>query len=72
MMAFGFLLVWQTSWFERNFGDIGAMLGVYGKSWMSWKMIGVMLLIVGFLIAFGLLQLFFTATIGGLFQFGGI
>ena len=69
MMVVGFLLVWKTNWFVENFGDIGVLFGT-NQTWLSWKMVGVILLLFGFLLAFGLIQAFFAVTIGGLFHFG--
>lgn len=67
----GFFMVWKTFWFERNFGDIGAAFGLYGSTWMSWKLIGLVLILLGFMIAFGLFELFFRVTFGQLFNLGG-
>lgn len=66
----GFFMVRKTDFFLNNFGDIGEMLGFYNSSWASWKFAGVAFMILGFLIAFGLIHLFFLATIGRLFLIG--
>lgn len=71
LFALGFVSVWKTTWLLNTFGDIGTMLGVYDKPWLSWKTFGLLFMLVGFLIAFGLFQLFFQLTIGRLFFFGG-
>jgi hypothetical protein len=71
-MAIGIAAVRYTDWFLRNFGDLGQMFGVINASWMSWKTFGLVFILVGFLIAFGLLQLFLNQTIGRLFLFGGL
>lgn len=70
LFGFGFLLVWRTNWFIENFGDLGMIIGWQNASWLSWKLLGMFLMLMGFLIAFGLLQAFFAVTIGGLFGFG--
>ncbi|HSX24442.1 MAG TPA: hypothetical protein VLG69_00555 [Candidatus Andersenbacteria bacterium] len=64
MMAVGFMMVWQTAWFDENWGDIGAMFGLKGSSLEHWKFGGIILLFLGFLIAFGIFQAFFNLTIG--------
>lgn len=68
MMVVGYFAVARTNWFLENLGDLSAIFGE-GKSWLSWKLLGILFLIFGFLIAFGLLQLFFAVTLGGLFRF---
>lgn len=70
MMAVGFLTVWKTNYLIQWFGDIGEAFGVVGMPWMSWKMFGVILLFLGFFIAFGLFEAVFTATLGRLFTIG--
>jgi len=70
MMVFGVMAVWKTDFFLRNFGDIGSMLGFFGASWASWKVVGSVFILLGFLIAFNLLGLFFEVTLGRLFTFG--
>lgn len=70
MMVVGFNIVWKTQWFLNNFGDLGDMLGLYGKPWLSWKTFGIFFMLLGFLIAFGLLQLFLTEVLGRLFFLG--
>ena len=63
-MLAGFMMVWQTAWFDNNWGDIGAMVGIRGSSLSSWKIAGIIFLFVGFLVAFGILQDFFYLTVG--------
>jgi len=64
MMVAGFFMVWKTAWWDNNWGDIGAIVGVHGSSLTSWKLAGVIFLFVGFLIGFGILEAFFHITIG--------
>jgi hypothetical protein len=71
MMAIGFMAVWKTNWFLQNFGDISELFGS-GQQWLSWKAVGLFFMFLGFLVAFGLIQAFFGATIGGLFGFGKV
>lgn len=72
LMVAGFFMVWRTNIFLTSFGDISELFGATGASWLSWKIVGMILMVIGFLVAFGLLSLFFQLTIGRLFQFGGI
>ncbi len=69
-MAIGFFMVARTNVFEESLGDLGDALGFYNANWLSWKVLGIALLAVGFLIAFGLLQLFLQVTIGQWLSFG--
>lgn len=64
MMFAGFMMVWQTQWFDNNWGDIGAMVGIRGSSLSSWKIAGVILLFIGFLVAFGILGALFYLVVG--------
>lgn len=70
MMAAGFLMVWKTQIFIQLFGDLGVAFGAVGAPWMSWKLFGVVLLLLGFLIGFGLFETMFSATLGRLFFVG--
>lgn len=71
-MVIGFLIVWKTKVFLETFGDLGSLLNMYDKPWISWKTLGVILIFLGFMIAFGLFQLFFSVVFGRLFFFGGV
>lgn len=71
IMLVGFLLVYRTNWFIENFGDVGEILGIDNATWASWKFLGVGFMVVGFLIAFGLVQLFLRETLGQFFLIGG-
>lgn len=70
IMAVGFAMVYRTNNFEAWFGDLGDALGFNNANWLSWKLTGIALLLFGFLLAFGLLQLFLQITIGQLVSFG--
>lgn len=70
LFVIGFYAVYKTDWFNRNMGDVGAAFGVYNTPWASWKIIGIVLMVIGFLAATGLFQLFFAYTVGRLFTFG--
>lgn len=68
-MVIGFLAVWKTDWFLQNLGDLSMLFGS-SQQWLSWKVVGLILMLVGFLVAFGLIQLFFAVTFGQLFRLG--
>lgn len=72
LMGIGFLAVRKTDVFIQWFGDISEAFGSFNMPWLSWKVFGTILILVGFMVAFGLLQLFIGATIGRLFLVGGV
>lgn len=67
LMAAGFAAVVRTDWFLENLGDVSQVFGMENGQWFSWKLVGMILLLVGFMIAFGLFQLFFYVVFGSLF-----
>lgn len=69
VMGIGFTMVWRTNVWDDFFGSFEYAVGV---SWLSWKVVGIIFLFIGFLVAFGLIQAFFAATIGQLFTGFGI
>lgn len=71
MMVVGFVCVRKTDLLLRYLGDISVLFGAMNASWLSWKIVGVILLLLGFMIAFGLFQAFFYLTLGPIFNFGG-
>ena len=53
--AIGFLLIWKTEWLLNNFGRINFAeqhLGTSGGSRLMYKIIGAIIIFVGFMIAF--------------------
>ena len=60
----GFMMVWKTSWWENNWGDIGAMVGIHGSALSSWKLFGVIMMFIGFLVAFNILGVLFYLVVG--------
>ena len=61
-MALGFMAVWKTAWLLRYLGDVGNLFGASVGRWMSWKLIGLIAITLGFFIAFDL----FDDIFGGL------
>ena len=50
--AVGYLLVWKSNWLLNNFGRIGwaeAHLGTEGGSRLMYKLIGFIIIMIGFL-----------------------
>ena len=69
IMAAGLGMLIKSNQIEQSFGDIGYLLG-FNQSWLNWKTVSVFFIIVGFLVAFGLIGEIFTLTIGNIFPTG--
>lgn len=70
LMVIGFLAVWKTYWFTQNLGEISDLLQFQTTRYVNWKTVGVVMMIIGFIIAFGLLDLFFEVVVSRFFTFG--
>ena len=58
LVALGAVLVIKAEWFYQNFGEIGwaqAHLGSEGGSRLAYKLIGLALIIIGFLVMTGMI-----------------
>ena len=72
LIAIGIIFVWQTEWFVNNFGRIGFFeekMG-YGYSRFGYKLIGIILIILGVLVVSGLWSGIFMGLFGQFF--GGL
>ena len=70
MIAAGFVLVWKTDWFQQNVGSIQwaeEKFGSSGGSRLMYKMIGILVIIIGFLVTTNLYKSAFVSTFGWLF-----
>lgn len=67
LLALGFMMVWRTNLFMQWFGDLSILVGAGGASWLSWKTLGILFMVIGFLLATNLLPLFLRVTLGRLF-----
>lgn len=67
VMGIGFTMVWRTNVWTDFFGSLDYAVGV---SWITWKSLGIFLMFVGFLLAFGLIGLFLQRIFGNGFSFG--
>lgn len=68
--AFGFLFVWKTDKFLQTFGTIPwaeRHLGLDGGSRLFYKLLGVLLVAIGFLMMTGMIGGLLVATVGRLF-----
>ncbi len=67
----GYLIVWKSEWILNNFGGVGFAekhLQTAGGSRLFYKLIGFLLIIIGFFVATDLLNSLFSATLGTIFK----
>jgi hypothetical protein len=70
--AVGFLLVIKTDWFLDNFGRLPFFenhLATEGGSRFGYKLVGIIFIIIGFMIATGLIGAFITWLISPLTKY---
>ncbi len=70
LVAVGILIVIKTEWLIENFGTNAwaeTNLGTSGGSRMLYKLIGLALIFIGFMMITGLFGPFLLATVGKLF-----
>ena len=66
----GIFFVWKTEWFMENFGRIAwaeEKLDVEGGSRLAYKLIGLILIFIGFLLITNMWESFLMATLGKIF-----
>ncbi|MBI4458401.1 hypothetical protein HY633_05550 [Candidatus Uhrbacteria bacterium] len=69
-VALGLFLVMKTEWMVNNFGSVAwaeQHLGLSGGTRLFYKLLGVAIIMIGFMAATGLLSGFLRGTIGALF-----
>ena len=67
----GFIFVWKTEWFLRNFGRVGFAekhLGTEGGSRLLYKLIGTLVIIIGILYAVNLMDSLLEWLIRSIFR----
>ena len=71
MVAVGFLLAWKTEWLVENFGHITwaeEHLGSDGGTRLFYKLLGILIILVGFGTLTGIFQDILTVTLTPLFS----
>jgi hypothetical protein len=71
MAAVGFLLVWKTEWLVQNFGHIDwaeQHLGSDGGTRLFWKLIGILIILIGFGTLTGIFQDILVISLSPLFR----
>ncbi len=69
-LAVGFVLVWKSEWFQVNIGSIQwaeEHFGTSGGSRLMYKLIGILIIIISFLVITNLQQQAFVSIFGWLF-----
>jgi hypothetical protein len=70
LVVVGALLVIKSEWFLQNFGTVSwaeQHLGVNGGSRLFYKLIGLLIVIIGFMLITNLFGAFLQGTIGKVF-----
>ncbi len=70
IVAFGTVMIFKSEWFFQNFGSVAWAednLGTSGGSRLFYKLLGLVLIFVGMLVATNLMTGFLMATLGRLF-----
>lgn len=70
LVAIGFVFVWKTAWFQQNVGSISwaeEKMASMGGSRLMYKLIGLLVIIVGFLIVTNMYRSAFIGAFGWLF-----
>lgn len=65
------MLAWKANWLYENFGGVEwaeAKFGLYGGSRIFYKLMGILIIVVGLLAMTGLLGPVIMGTIGKLFR----
>lgn len=78
IMTLGFTMVWKTSWWLETFGRnpwaeqhlTGGLGAGAGGSWLLYKLLGIVTMVLGFLYLTGGLQSILTNTLGTFFSSG--
>lgn len=66
--ALGFVMVWKSNFFAETFGSISSWADAHlGGMRMVYKMIGVLVIFISFLVITNLHAIFFRAVFGSLF-----
>lgn len=62
-VALGFLVVWKSEWIYQNFGTVDwAELHLSGGTRLFWKLMGIALIVLSFLVMGGVVQSFLLAV----------
>jgi hypothetical protein len=71
LLLVGFLLIAKSEWFFRNFGRIDwaeSHLGTEGGTRLFYKFLGILIIILGFTVMFGMWGGLMEATFGRLYR----
>lgn len=66
----GFLMLWRTRIFREFVGDLATVLGSPERTWLDWKLLGVIFMFVGMLLIFGILPRLLSRIVGNISHVG--
>ncbi len=67
----GFLLIWKANWIVANFGKVEwaeKHLGAEGGTWLFWKLMGILIIIIALLGMSGTLGDILISVLGPMFK----
>ncbi len=64
----GFFAVWRTRILRDYVGDLSTLVGAPEHEWLDWKLLGVIAMLLGILIMFGIFPLLWQLTVGSFFR----
>jgi len=65
LAGIGFTMVWRGNKWREYVGNLSAIIQYPNAGWLTWGVLGAVLMIIGFLMAFGLIQGLLTLMLGG-------
>jgi len=65
LFLIGLFMLWRSDAWRQNVGSLNTILQS-DKEWLDWNFIGIILMLAGVIIAFGLFQTFIALTVGRL------
>ena len=68
LIALGGVMVWRARWFREYVGDIGTLFDTTKLDWLDWSIVGVILIIIGFMVMTGLFQIIAYAILVPIFN----
>lgn len=67
IFGIGFTMVWKTNRWREYVGSLSDILGYSQYSWLDWNLLGVIIMVIGVVVALGLFQTFIMLTLGRIF-----
>lgn len=68
IIAVGFFMIWKTHRWQEYVGSLNDILGYPQWSWLDWDTLGVLTMVIGAVVMFGLFQTFLMLTVSRLLR----